>query len=287
MIPAAFEYVRATSLAEALDLLSGNGGAKVLAGGQSIIPLMKLRLARPERLVDIGRLAELRGVRRLDDGRLAVGALTTYAELLDSPVRDYGLMGDAIPSIGDVQVRNLGTIGGAIAHADPASDLPACLLALDAEVVARSSAGERVIPVAEFLEGAFTTSLRADEILTEVRLPAPRDDAGSAYRSLEQKASGYAVVGVAAVVVRQAAGGPIGFARVAITGVGDVAYRATAVEDALTGSDGGPQALALAAGHATDGVTVNGDIHADPEYRTEMARVYTRRALEAALARLA
>ena len=287
MIPAAFDYVRATSLAEALDLLSGNGGAKVLAGGQSIIPLMKLRLARPEKLVDIGRIAELRGVRRLDDGRLAVGALTTYAELLESPVRDYGLMGDAIPSIGDVQVRNLGTIGGAIAHADPASDLPACLLALDAEVVARSSAGERVISVAEFLEGAFTTSLRADEILTEIRLPAPRDDAGSAYRSLEQKASGYAVVGVAAVVVRGTAGGAIGSARVAITGVGDVAYRATAVEDALTGSVGGPQALALAAGHATDGVTVNGDIHADPEYRTEMARVYTRRALEAALARLA
>ena len=287
MIPAAFDYVRASSLAEALELLSGDGGTKVLAGGQSIIPLMKLRLARPERLVDIGRIAELRGVRRLDDGRLAVGALTTYAELLESPVQHYGLLRDAIRTIGDVQVRNLGTIGGAIAHADPASDLPACLLALEAEVVARSSAGERVIPLAGLLEGAFTTSLRSDEILTEIRLPAPRDDDASAYRSLEQKASGYAVVGVAAVVARGAPGGAIAMARVALTGVGDVAYRAVAVEEAVAGSDGGPEALTLAAARATDGVTVAGDIHADPEYRAEMARVYTRRALEAAVGRLA
>lgn len=273
MIPSAFDYVRPASLDEALSLLSRNGGTKVLAGGQSILPLMKLRLARPERLMDIGRLGELRGVRTRDDG-FSVGALTTYAEMLDSPLVELAVLRDALPTIGDVQVRNLGTIGGAIAHADPASDLPACLLALDAQVVARSASGERVIPIDQFLVGAFATALRDDEILTEVRLPAPRDDAGSAYVSLEQKASGYAIVGVAAVLF---AGGE---ARVGITGVGDVAYRARAVEAAIG------QGAAAAAEHATDGVTVNGDIHADSTYRTAMAKVYTRRAIEAARARL-
>jgi carbon-monoxide dehydrogenase medium subunit len=161
-----------------------------------------------------------------------------------------------------------------VAHADPASDLPACLLALEAEVVVRSQQGERVIPIDEFLTGSFSTALRADEILTELRLPAPRDDAASAYLSLEQKASGYAIVGVAAIVTRG------GEARVGITGVADVAYRARAVEQAYG------QGAAAAAEHATDGVTANGDIHADAEYRTAMARVYTRRALEAAAGRL-
>lgn len=273
MIPSAFDYVRAASLDEALGLLSQNGGTKVLAGGQSILPLMKLRLARPERLLDIGRLGELRGVRMRDDG-FSVGALTTYAEMLDSPLVELAVLRDALPTIGDVQVRNLGTIGGAIAHADPASDLPACLLALDAQVVARSASGERVIPIDQFLVGAFATALRDDEILTEVRLPALREDAGSAYVSLEQKASGYAIVGVAAVLF---AGGE---ARVGITGVGDVAYRARAVEAAMG------QGAASAAEHATAGVTVNGDIHADSTYRAAMAKVYTRRAIEAARARL-
>ena len=270
MIPAEFDYVRPSSLEEALGLLGNDGGSEVLAGGQSIIPLLKLRLARPTRLVDIGRLGELRGVRPLDGGGFAVGALTTYAEMLTSPLTTHAVLADALPTIGDVQVRNVGTIGGAIAHADPASDLPACLLALEAEVVTRSRSGERVIPVDQFLTGAFSTTLREDEILTEVRIPAPRG--GSAYVSLEQKASGYAVVGVAAVVAA-------GEARVGITGVGDAAYRASGVEAAY---GDGP---ASAAEHATDGVEVNGDIHADAEYRTAMARVYTRRALEAAAAR--
>jgi carbon-monoxide dehydrogenase medium subunit len=272
MIPSAFEYVRASSVDEALGLIGNGGGAKVLAGGQSILPLMKLRLARPTTLVDIGRLGELRGVQRRDDG-FAVGALTTYAELIDSPLMEIGALADALPTIGDVQVRNRGTIGGAVAHADPASDLPACLVALDATVVARSRAGgERTIPIADFLTGAFTTGLRDDEILTEVRIPAPPAGAGSAYANLEQKASGYAIVGVAAVVSG-------GTARVGITGVADHAYRAVAVEAAYG------QGAAAAAEHATDGVTVNGDIHADAEYRAAMARVYTRRALEAAAGR--
>ena len=285
MIPAAFDYTRPASLDEALGLI-GSGGSKVIAGGQSLLPLLKLRLASVDRLVDIGRLAELKGVRSLPDGRLGVGALTTYAELLDSPAQHYGLLRDALPTIGDVQVRNRGTVGGAIAHADPASDLPACLLALDVEVVVRSARGERTIPITEFFQDSFQTSIADDELLTEVRLPGPRDDAGSAYASLEQPASGYAIVGVAAVVARPSAGAPISFATIAITGVGPVAYRASVVEGDLIGSDGSSEAIGHAASHATDGVTVNADIHADAEYRAAMARIYTVRAIEAALARL-
>jgi carbon-monoxide dehydrogenase medium subunit len=286
VIPAAFDYTRPASLDEALKLLSSGGGSKVIAGGQSLLPLLKLRLASTDRLVDIGRLAELKGVKSLPDGRLSVGALTTYAELLESPAKEYGLLRDALPTIGDVQVRNRGTVGGAIAHADPASDLPACLLALDAEVVVRSSKGERTIPITEFFRDSFETAVAEDELVTEVRLPGPRDDAGSAYASLEQPASGYAIVGVATVVIRSGDKGPITGAMVAVTGVGPVAYRASAVEKALSGSDGSAGAIAAAAAHATDGMTVNSDIHADREYRAEMARVFTVRAIEAALARL-
>jgi carbon-monoxide dehydrogenase medium subunit len=287
MIPAGFEYTRPTSVEEALLQLSRHGdGAKVLAGGQSLLPLMKLRVANVERLIDIGRLDELRGVSTLPDGRLSIGALTTYRELLESDaVMRYGLLRDAVPGIGDVQVRNRGTVGGAIAHADPASDLPAILLALEADVVARSAAGQRTIPITSFFEGSFLSALRHDELVTSVILPPGREDAGSAYRSLEQPASGYSIVGVAAVVV--VGGGVIRDARVGVTGVGEVAYRARAVEAALAGADGSAASLAAAAGHATDGVTVNADIHADAAYRGAMAAVYVRRALEAALARVA
>jgi aerobic carbon-monoxide dehydrogenase medium subunit len=285
VIPAAFGYQRPTTLDDALRLIASDAGAKVLAGGQSLLPILKLRLGSAETLVDIGRLAELKGVRQLPDGRLAVGALTTYRELAESPARHYGLLGDALPGIGDTQVRNRGTVGGAIAHADPASDLPACLLALDAELVARSSRGERTIPIDGFFSGPFETALAADEILTEIRLPGPRDDAGSAYVSLEQAASGYAMVGVAAVVFVGTDRRIVG-ANIAITGVGDHAYRATAVEAALAAGDGSAASIEDAASHAVDGVEVVGDIHADSAYRSAMAAVYTRRAIEAALARL-
>jgi carbon-monoxide dehydrogenase medium subunit len=283
MIPAAFDYVRATSLDDALARLAAGGGSvKAIAGGQSLLPLMKLRLARPETLVDIGRLAELRGVRRLSDGRVAIGALTTYDEMLrDATLRDYGLLRDQLPHIGDVQVRNRGTIGGAIAHADPASDMPAILLALDAEVVARSTRGERAIPITRFFQGAFTSALEPDELITELRLPGGRDDVGSAYSAIEQPASGYSIAGVAAVVGAHA-GGRWGFCAVAVTGVGEYPYRASAVESAVHAG----ASFADAASHATDGVTVASDIHADREYRTHVASVQVRRALEAAAARL-
>jgi carbon-monoxide dehydrogenase medium subunit len=284
MIPNTFDYQRAGSLDEALGLV-GTPGTKVIAGGMSLLPLMKLRLANPERLVDIGRLAELRGVRQLPDGRMAIGALTTYSELADSPARHYGLIGDALPDIGDVQVRNRGTVGGSVAHCDPASDLPAVLLALDAEIVARSKRGEKVYAADGFFTGAFTTALAEDELITEIRLPGPRDDAGSAFVSLAQRASGYSIVGVAVVVIKEG-GSAITQAGIALTGVGDAPYRARAVEAALVGNEGTPESIAAAAAHATDGVTVNGDIHADTEYRTAMAVTYTRRAIVAALGRL-
>jgi carbon-monoxide dehydrogenase medium subunit len=285
MIPAAFGYTRATSVDEALRILASDDGAKVLAGGQSLLPLMKLRLAHPTTLIDIGRLGELRGVRTLDDGRLAVGALTTYAELMDSPARHYGVLQDALPTIGDVQVRNRGTVGGAIAHADPGADLPAALLALDADLVVRSAGGSRTVKVNGFFEGAFATALRHDELVTEIVLPAPLDNAGSAYVSLEQPASGYAMVGVAAVVI-MGPDGRIAWAGIGVTGVHEHPYRAPEVEQALVGSDGSAAAIAAAAAHAVDEIEVSSDIHAGREYRAAMAVVYTRRAIEAALARL-
>lgn len=205
---------------------------------------------------------------------------------MDSPAVHHGVLRDALPTIGDVQVRNRGTVGGAVAHADPASDLPAALLALDAELVVQSARGTREVPADGFFQGAFTTGLGHDEVLTQVRLPAPRDNAGSAYASLEQPASGYAMVGVAALVV-VGPGSLIERAGVGVTGVSEHPYRATEVEDALVGTDGSPAAIAAAAAKVIGERTVNSDIHAGSEYRAAMAVVYARRAIAAALARVA
>lgn len=282
MIPAAFAYQRPASLDEALRALAASGGsAKVIAGGMSLLPLMKLRLAHPATVIDIGRLDELKGIRSMPDGGLEIGALATYAEVLASTKLPIAIQ--CLSGIGDIQVRNRGTIGGAISHADPASDAPALALALDYAAVLRSSGGERTVPLDGFFTGPFQTGIRPDEILVKVvRGPLPSGMGGS-YQKLEQPASGYSIVGVAAVVA--SAGGNVSHARVALTGVGEVAYRAKAVEAALVGSDGSPEAVAAAAEHATDGQHVNGDIHADRDYRARMAVVYTRRAIEAALGR--
>ena len=280
MIPAAFDYQRATSIDDALGALAG-GDAKVIAGGMSLLPLMKLRLASPGKLVDIGRLDDLRRMGPSEDGGYEVGALVTYAEAMEATSLDFAR--DCMAQSGDVQVRNRGTLGGAIAHADPASDLPALGLALDYSVVLRSSKGERVVPLDGFFQGAFTTDITPDEILVSMRRgPLPEGAAGS-YQKMAHPASGYSIVGVCAVIALDS--GSISHARVAITGVGEVAYRAKGVEDALMGSDGSPSAVAAAAAHATDGQTVNSDIYADREYRSKMAEVYTRRAIDAALGR--
>jgi carbon-monoxide dehydrogenase medium subunit len=285
MIPAAFEYVRPSSVSEALSALGNGSNVKLLAGGQSLLPLLKLRLAEVGTLVDISRLSELRGIRLLPDGGFGIGSATTYTELLDSPVAQLALVADALPNIADRQTRYRGTIGGAIAHADPTSDMAPLLLALDATIVARSTQGRREIPITSFFEGPFETALQDDEILTAILLPGPKGDYGSAYRVIEQRASGYALVGVAAVL--RWTGGAIKDVRVAITGVGDHPYRATEVETALNGSDGGEAAIAAAAAHATDGQDVGADIHADAEYRAAMAEVYVRRAVAAAVERVA
>jgi aerobic carbon-monoxide dehydrogenase medium subunit len=284
-IPSLFAYTRAGSVDEALRILASDDGAKVIAGGQSLLPLMKLRLASAETLVDIGGLGELKGISKLDDGRLSIGALTTYAELMDSPAIHYGVLRDALPTIGDVQVRNRGTVGGAVAHADPASDLPAALLALGAELVLQSSSGTRTVPADGFFEGAFQTGARHDELLTQVILPAPADNAGSAYVSLEQPASGYALVGAAAVLI-VGAGNLVEYAGIGITGVSEHPYRASEVEAALVGTTASADVVASAAANAVAGRPVNSDIHANGEYRAAMAAVYARRAIAAALARL-
>jgi carbon-monoxide dehydrogenase medium subunit len=291
VIPAPFAYSRAASLDEALDLLQRGGEeVKVVAGGQSLLPLMKLRLARPERLIDIGRLEALRGIRQLADGRLGIGALTTYTELLESPAAmAFAVVADALPTIGDVQVRNRGTIGGAVGHADPASDLPAVLLALDAELVVKSAErGERVLPIGDALIGPFTTALEPDELLVEIRLPRASGRYGSAYRKLAQRASGFAIAGVAAVLGHSdvAPDGAFDDIRIAVTGVGEQPYRALAAEAALAGTACDAAAVAAAVALVTDGVEVAGDIHADREYRAAMATVMTGRAIEAARERL-
>jgi carbon-monoxide dehydrogenase medium subunit len=283
VIPAAFEYSRASSVDEALRLLSQHAGsAKVIAGGHSILPLLKLRVASVERLIDIARITELRGIRAGMGGGLTLGSLTTYRDVLDSSeVRSqFPILIRAVEGIGDVQVRNRGTVGGAVAHADPASDLPAVLIALDAEIVVRSQSGERTIAADQFFEGAFVTAIGENELLTEIRIPGT-SGRGSAYAKLEQPASGYSIVGVAAVVGRGGMGG--GHARIGITGVGDVAYRATGVEQALLAGDWSMESIRSAAARATEGQTVATDIHADRAYRTQMAAVFTRRAIEEAL----
>ena len=281
MIPAAFSYQRVSSVDDAIAAIAG-GDAKVLAGGMSILPLMKLRLASPGTLVDIGRLRELRHHGPTADGGYEVGALATYADLLESSDVP-SISRECIAGIGDVQVRNRGTIGGAISHADPASDLPALAIALDYEFVLRSTRGERTVPADGFFTGAFQTVMETDELLIKGMRPPLPAGAGGSYQRLENPASGYSIVGVAAVVAMS--GGTVTHARVALTGVHEHAYRAPEVEAALMGSDGSPGAVAAAAEHATVDVEVNSDIHADATYRAAMATVYTRRALDAALGR--
>lgn len=281
MIPAAFGYHRPTSLDEALRMIAADGDAKVLAGGQSLLPLLKLRLGAARTLIDIGRLSELKGYRTLPDGSVEIGALTTYAEW--GAATQIPGIAEAIDQIADVQVRNRGTVGGSIAHADPASDMPAIALVFDASAVLRGAGGERVVPLDQFFQSAFVSDIAPGEILVAIRRPKVADNAHFAYRKLANKASGYSVVGVAALI--GSTGGKVTHARIAITGVGHVAYRATAVEEALAGSDGSAGAIEAAAAHATDGIEVASDIHADRVYRTAMAAVYTRRAIEAALAR--
>jgi aerobic carbon-monoxide dehydrogenase medium subunit len=275
--------VRAESLKDALKALSFGDGTKAIAGGHSLLPIMKFRLAQPPRVVDISRLEELKGIE--EKGRGArIGAGTTYRELLDSELLQtrFPLVTEATETIGDLQVRNRGTIGGSLAHADPASDMPAVMLALDATFNLRSKRGKRAMKAREFFRGAFTTALADDELLTEILLPPLPAGAGSCYLSHDHPASGYAMAATAAVIARKRK--TVSYAVAAIAGVGEMAYLVKSVAE-LVGTDGDATAMAQAVGGATAGVEVNGDIHAPADYRRHLATVITRRALEIALER--
>ncbi len=279
MIPENFEYSAPATLPAALALLSG-GNAKVLAGGMSLIPLMKLRLAAPEHLVDMRRVPGLGTIARGDDG-IHIGAMTTHYQIESSPLlrADCPLLPETASHIGDVQVRNMGTVGGSIAHCDPAADYPAALFALEAQVRLASAAGERTLPFADFLLDTFTTALEPGEIVTGIVVPVESKGVGVSYQKMHQPASGFAIVGAAVRVARQ--DGRITFARVGITGLASKAYRAANVESILQSTGDVDAAAAVVA----DGVEANSDLNASAPYRRHMAQVYTARALRSALAR--
>jgi carbon-monoxide dehydrogenase medium subunit len=281
-----FDYYPARTLADAHRLLAQHPGAKLLAGGHSLLPLLKLRLAAPTALIDIGRIAELRGV-SLSSDALRIGALTTHAELAHSAdvQRAAPALAEAAAVVGDPAVRNRGTIGGNIAHADPASDLPTVLVALGARMLALGPGGERTIDAPQFFTGIMTTALADDEILSAVIVPAAQRGHGSAYMKFAHPASRYAVVGAAAAVT--VTGGVCSTVRVAIGGLVPSPIRASSVERALTGQKPDPSVLAAAAAKVGDdlGSDVSGDIFASAEYRRAMAPIYVKRALAAALAR--
>jgi carbon-monoxide dehydrogenase medium subunit len=283
VIPASFDYVRAISLREALNLLAAGDGTKVIAGGHSLLPMMKFRLAQPAKLVDIGGLADLRGVEEYRRGA-RIGAATTYRELLESDLlrERFPLIAECTENIGDRQVRNRGTIGGSLAHADPASDMPSVMLALDATFNVRSKRGRRAVKAREFFQGPFATALAEDELLLDIVLPPLPRGAGTAYLSQDQAASGYALAGAAAVVARTRK--TVSHAVVALTGVGDVS-RLVAATDQLVGTKAEPEVLARVAAASVDGIEVQGDIHAPAPYRRHLATVVVRRALEKALER--
>lgn len=276
MIPAPFEYAAPTSLEEALSLLAQHGeDAKLLAGGHSLVPLMKLRLAGPAMVIDLGRVPGLSGISR-SDGALRIGAMTTHAAVERSAevAGAAPALAEAAHHIGDRQVRALGTIGGSVVHGDPAADLPAVMLALGAEMVLRSRAGERTVKADDFFVGLLETAVRPDEILVEVRVPA---GARSAYEKYPNPASHYAIVGVAAALDLQ--GGTVRSARLGVTGAAPVAYRARGAEKALRGQPLTEEAIGRAAEAAYDGRELLGDIHASAEYRAHLVRVFTRRVL--------
>jgi carbon-monoxide dehydrogenase medium subunit len=282
MFPAKFEYHAPTNLDEAIKLLAeGDGDVKVLAGGHSLLPLMKLRLAQPSALVDIGRIEGLSGISVGQDA-VTIGARTTHFEIESSAElkQKLPILSQCASVIGDLQVRNCGTIGGSLAHADPAGDFPAVILALEAEIKAQGKNGERTIRASDFFVEMLTSALEPDEILTQIRIPLSPAGSGSAYLKMDHPASHYALCGVAAIVTR--GDGAVSDVRVGITGVGPKAYRASGVEQALRGQPANAETIRAAAERAADGQEPLDDLHASSEYRAHLARVYTRRALEQA-----
>jgi aerobic carbon-monoxide dehydrogenase medium subunit len=282
MIPPAFEYTRPPSLEEAVRALADGGeDAKVIAGGQSLLPLLRLRLSYPDLLVDLGRVSELRGVR--DEGDwLWIGARTTHAELIHDPlIREHcGLISEATATVADPAVRHRGTLGGSLSHADPAGDLPAVAVALDAVLTVRGPGGDREIGVADFFVDYLTTSLAPDEVLTGVRVPKLGPAWGYRYEKFHRTAQAWAIVGVAAVARRS--NGQVAEARIGLTNMGPVPVRARAAEEAAAGAEADRSALRAAAAHADEESQPPADLHGAPDYRRHLARVLTARALAAA-----
>ncbi|RZU33636.1 FAD binding domain-containing protein [Blastococcus saxobsidens] len=282
MIPAPFQYVRPTTVEEALQAIADGGeDVKVLAGGQSLIPVMRLRLAAPETVVDLGRVAGLRGVR--DDGdAIVIGAMTTHSDVLSDPLiaEHAPLVAEATATVADRQVRHRGTFGGALVHADPAGDLPAVALALDAEFVIAGQSGRRTVPAAEFFVDYLTTAVEEGELLVEVRVPKLTGSWGMRYEKFNRVAQAWSIVAVAAVVRRE--NGRIAEARVGLTNMGPTPLRARQVEEALAGAEATPEAVAAAAQRAAEGTEPSSDLNAQADYRQHLATVLTRRAVTAA-----
>ena len=288
MYAAPFDYFRASSLDEARRLLQQHPGAKVLAGGHTLVPLLKLRLAQPPALVDIGRIPDLKGITS-SGSTIKIGALTTHTEIATSSLLRSGcpILTEGAALIGDSQVRNCGTIGGNIAHADPASDLPTILMALDAKIHIAGTPGSRPTSLGDFLQGMMTTTLEPDEIVTAIEVPARKPDQAMAYVKFSHPASYYAVIGVAAILTIQK--GTCADARVAIGGLVPAARRCPSVERALVGKPSTPENAASAASQVSRdlGDDLLGDIFASADYRRAMAPVYVERAIRAALERTA
>ncbi|TVT39850.1 xanthine dehydrogenase family protein subunit M [Amycolatopsis rhizosphaerae] len=280
MIPAAFDYAAPTTVDEAVRALSEAGeDAKVLAGGQSLLPVLRMRLAAPSVVIDLGRIPELRGIR--DDGdALVIGAMTTHYDVQrDQLVAEHAaLLARATDTVADPQVRHRGTFGGSLAHADPAGDLPAPALALDAEMVIAGPGGRRTVPAAEFFQDFFTTSLAANEILVEVRVPK-HTGWRAHYEKFNRVAQAWSMVAVAVTVRTE--GDTIADARIALTNMAAIPVRATAVEQALIGRKAEAETIRAAAAHAAEGTSPTPDGNADVEYRQELARVLTGRAVSA------
>jgi len=282
MIPGKFDYVRPGTVNDAVRALAEAGDeAKVIAGGQSLLPLLRLRLAYPEVLIDLGGIDELRGVTDAGDA-LVIGARTTHYQLVHDPLvaEHAGLLAQATSTVADPAVRHRGTLGGALAHADPAGDLPAVILALDSTLIVRGPGGEREIAAADFFVDYLTSSLEPDEILTAIRIPKLGPGWGYRYEKFHRTAQSWATVGVAALVRRD--NGTVAEARIGLTNMGTVPIRATAAEQAASGGEASRAALSEAAAHADQGTVPPGDLHGAPDYRRHLARVLTGRALAAA-----
>lgn len=284
MISASFDHQAPKTLAEAVKLLAKSPEAKVLAGGHSLLPLIKLGLAQPKTLIDIGRIAALRGITRTGDA-VTIGALTTHQAVADDKgsLATLRALAEAAAAVGDLQVRARGTLGGSLAHADPASDEQAAVLAFDATLRLVGPRGERVVKAREFFRGAFETALAPSEILAEIHVASPGARSGSAYEKFPHPASGFAVVGVAAVVTLDK-DGTVERAALGVTGASEAPYRAAAAEKALAGTKGDAAAIASAAAKAAEGVTALADLVASSEFRRHLLTVYAKRAIERALA---